>query len=261
MESTVPTEAPTKYSSFLKEYSFGNQTVPFLKDLWQFFSEKGVKTNFFSVNPATSYTVDLEICEALGCPIRVLTNSTEVEAKWTLISKTLKARKIAEEDSQNTWLDTIYKRWVLPRNIIVKNTPFTWTTLQTEVVTLENQRVDLFKVECSDESDYQFLYSLLSSGYRPGVVLVRYYQDPDENVPAMLVAGHFQMCGYQLAACKGNWFLYIFEDACLYESCSWRNTRVRNPMVSSLAEVILSSQASKTSEASTAVPDAEKKEN
>jgi len=59
---------------------------------------------------------------------------------------------------------------------------------------------------------------------------VRYTYDPDENVPSMLVAGHLQMIGYHLVECKGPWFLYLFEDTCFYDSCSWRTTTCQNPL-------------------------------
>lgn len=221
----------TSYSQHLKSVKTASgEEIPFLKDLWSFFSSKGVKTNFFSVNPDASFILDLDICESLGCPVRVLTNRANIEAKWSIIAATLKARAIAPENANLDWLEGIQKRWILPRNLVVKRTEFQWSTLATEAAATEGNRVDMLKIEGSQEEERAFLYSLTDGGFRPGVVLVRYTYDPDENVPSMLIAGHLQMIGYRLVECKGPWFLYLFEDTCFYDSCSWRTTTCQNPL-------------------------------
>jgi hypothetical protein len=219
------------YTEHLKSVkSATGEEIPFLKDLWSFFSSKGVKTNFFSINPDESFILDLDICESLGCPVRVLTNSAAIETKWSIIASTLKARAIAPENANLAWLEGIQKRWILPRNLILKRTALEWSTLATEAAAIEGNRVDMLKIEGSQEEERAILYSLTDSGFRPGVVLVRYTYDPDENVPSMLVAGHLQMIGYRLVECKGPWFLYLFEDNCFYDSCSWRTTTCQNPL-------------------------------
>ncbi len=78
---------------------------------------------------------------------------------------------------------------------------------------------------------------MMDSGYRPGILLVKYSEDPDGSVPAMLVAGHLQMSGYRLIETKDNWFFYLYTDICFYDSCSWRNTKIQNPLVKSIIEV------------------------
>jgi hypothetical protein len=219
------------YAEHLKSVkSIAGEEIPFLKDLWSFFSSKGVKTNFFSVNPDASFALDLDICESLGCPIRVLTDSATIETKWSIIAATLKARAIAPEHANLAWLEGIQKRWILPRNLIIKRTALEWSTLAKEAAAIEGNRVDMLKIESSQEEERAILYSLTDGGFRPGVVLVRYTYDPDENVPSMLVAGHLQMIGYRLVECKGPWFLYLFEDTCFYDSCSWRTTTCQNPL-------------------------------
>lgn len=211
--------------------------VPFLADIWGFFSKKGIKTQFLSFFPDKSFKVDLEVCESLGCPIRVFTISAELDAKWETIKQTLKNRKIADEDKEKTWIQGLEKKWILPKNIIVKNTSIDWNTLNAELVSLPENRCDLLKIEGTYGNERMLLYSMLESGYRPGILLVKYTEDPDANVPAMLVAGHLQMSGYKLAEASNNWFLYLYTDLCLYDSCSWRNTKVQNPVVQYMAEL------------------------
>ena len=232
VRSVNTTEKNTNpYAQHLKSVkSIAGEEIPFLKDLWSFFSSKGVKTNFFSVNPDASFALDLDICESLGCPVRVLTDSPTIETKWSIIAATLKARGIASENANLAWLEGIQKRWILPRNLIIKRTALEWSTLAKEAAAIEGNRVDMLKIEGSQEEERAILYSLTDGGFRPGVLLVRYTYDPDENVPSMLVAGHLQMIGYRLVECKGPWFLYLFEDTCFYDSCSWRTTTCQNPL-------------------------------
>ena len=232
VRSVNTTEKNTNpYAQHLKSVkSIAGEEIPFLKDLWSFFSSKGVKTNFFSVNPDASFALDLDICESLGCPVRVLTDSATIETKWSIIAATLKARGIAPENANLAWLEGIQKRWILPRNLIIKRTALEWSTLAKEAAAIEGNRVDMLKIEGSQEEERAILYSLTDGGFRPGVLLVRYTYDPDENVPSMLVAGHLQMIGYRLVECKGPWFLYLFEDTCFYDSCSWRTTTCQNPL-------------------------------
>jgi len=223
--------------TFFRMVETDDGPIPFLKDVWGFFSKKGIKTQFYSFFSDKSFKLDLEVSESLGCPIRVFVLGDELAAKWETIRNTLKNRKIAEEDKDKAWLRGLEKKWILPKNILVKNQPVEWNTLKNEVDSQTENRCDIFKVEGSNDSEHMVLYSMLESGYRPGVVLVRYTEDPDANVPSMLVAGHLQMSGYKLAEISNNWFLYLYTDLCAYESCSFRNTKTQNPIVYYFAEL------------------------
>lgn len=230
-------EAKNSYTNFVKLFTTEDGEIPFLKDVWGFFSSKGVKTMFVSVNPNKSYRLDLEICENLGCPIHILTNSESIEEKWSIITRTLKARKIDEADKEHTWLDGIQKKWILPKNLLVKRTPFDWTTLVSELQSQTENRMDILKIESNSNEERILLYSMMDSGYRPGILLVKYSEDPDAAVPSMLLAGHLQMSGYRLLETKDNWFCYLYTDICFYDSCSWRNTTVQNPLIKYIVEL------------------------
>jgi hypothetical protein len=68
-------------------------------------------------------------------------------------------------------------------------------------------------------------------------LLIKYTVDPDANVPAMLVAGHLQLSGYRLLSTNNNWFLYVYTDICFYDSCSWRDVSVQNPLIRYIVEL------------------------
>jgi hypothetical protein len=224
--------------SFFRKIQTDDGEIPFLQDIWGFFSKKGIKTQFYSFFSDKSFKLDLELCESLGCPINIYLTNDETVAKWETIKSTLKNRKIADEDKDKTWLQGLEKKWILPKNILVKKQSVEWTTLRSEVEAHTENRLDILKIEGVNDAEHILLYSMLESGFRPGLVLVRFTEDPDANVPSMLVAGHLQMSGYKLAEVNNNWFLYLYTDVCLYETCSWRNTKTQNPVAYYLAELL-----------------------
>ena len=239
-------ESKSQEPSLFRMIQTDDGPIPFLQDIWDFFSKKGIKTQFYSYFSDKSFKLDLELCESLGCPIHIYQTNDEAVAKWETIKTTLKNRKIADEDKDKAWLQGLEKKWILPKNILVKKQPIEWTTLRSEVESHPENRLDILKIEGNNDSEHMILYSMLESGYRPGIVLVRYTEDPDANVPSMLVAGHLQMSGYKLAEVSNNWFLYLYTDICLYESCSWRNTKTQNPVVFYLAEMFAPKTATAT---------------
>ncbi len=241
MEAIIPAiekmEQKNPYANFSKLFSTDDGEIPFLKDIWGFFSMKGVKTVFVSVNPMNSFRLDLEICENLGCPIRIFTNSDTIEEKWAVVARTLKGRKIDDADKDKPWLEGIQKKWILPKNLVVKRTSMDWSSMFSEIKQSPEGRVDLLKIEAYNEEERMLLYSMLDNGFRPGILLVKYTVDPDANVPAMLTAGHLQMAGYRLLSTNNNWFLYVFTDICYYDSCSWRDYSNHNPLVRYIVEL------------------------
>ena len=250
-------EQKNPYINFSKLFSTDDGDIPFLKDIWGFFQQKGVKTVFVSVNPKNSFRLDLEVCENLGCPIRIFTDSTEIEEKWEVVVRTLKTRKIDDADKDKQWLDGIQKKWILPKNLIMKRTPMNWSSIFSEIKQSSEGRVDLLKIEAYNEEERMLLYSMLDNGFRPGILLVKYTVDPDANVPAMLAAGHLQMSGYRLLSANNNWFLYLYTDICYYDSCSWRDETNHNPLVRYIVELFDAKKKQKTSQAT---PVEEKKE-
>ena len=212
--------------------------IPILSDVWEFFCMKGAKTVYYSINPEHSLAVDVEFSEALGCPLNVLTTKPVVESRWETIRKTLKQRKIAEEDKNETWLEGIQKRWILPKNIFTKSVPsFTWNTLRD----LKLERIDLLKIESTaeeEESTRMILYSMLDLGFRPGLLLFNIHESPNKAVAPMLLAAHLQNAGYRLLKTRSSWFLYSFTDVCVYESCSWEDSTTQNPLIKFLVELI-----------------------
>ena len=223
-------EKVDEFEKLLKRIDTPAGKVPFLKDIWSVFSSKGTKTNVVSVNSCDSFPVDIEICEGLGCQLQLLLSDPASQARWDILTKTLKERKIAEENSSYEWLKGYEKKWVLPRNLILHKKPIEWTTLS-ELVESKENRVDILKIEPKNNEEHFLFYSMLTNGYRPAIILVNWTVDPDTSSQSMLTAGHLQCSGYKLLASENNWFLYCFTDINIYETCSWNVTKVQNPLV------------------------------
>jgi hypothetical protein len=216
---------------FLKEIKTLDGPIPMLKDIWNFFNTKGMRTSIISVNSFTSFNVDLELTESLGCNIHLLLDNNECENRWTILQKTLKDRAISPEYENLEWLEGTQKRWILARNLKTKRVELSWKSLKQYCDDASLTQIDLFKVEGTNENEKELLYSLFHYGYRPSLILVRWTENPDTSVPSMLAAGHLQNVGYRLLDEKNGWFLYHFTDVCIYDTCSWCDTKCQNPIV------------------------------
>ncbi len=245
---------------FLKEIVTVDGPVPMLKDIWNFFNTKGMKTVVISVNSFNSFHVDLELTESLGCPIHLLVDNEESENRWKILQKTLKERTISPEHETFEWLQGIQKRWILARNLKTKRVDLNWNTLKQHCDDSSLSQIDLFKVEGTNEKEKELLYSLFHYGYRPSLVLVRWTENPDVSVPSMLAAGHLQNVGYRLLSEKNGWFLYHYMDVCMYDTCSWCDTKCQNPMVEYFLKLGKSEETSEETSGQSSEETSEKKE-
>jgi hypothetical protein len=92
------------------------------------------------------------------------------------------------------------------------------------------EKIDMCKIDAGDMSR-MILYDMLDAGYRPGIILVRFLESPDNHVATQLAAGHLQNCGYALMGVHEDKYLYYFTDNCLYDYCSWTQVSIENPLL------------------------------
>lgn len=229
----------------------GTEKWPMIESLWEFFSEKGIKTVFISIGAGSNAHADLEIAETLGCPLHIFEVRESILKNWETIQATLKSRKAPE--NPNGFVEGVEKKWVLPKNIrIHKEIPsFFNGTIELEGQTYPSKevlssvkdccasmtlrddqiRIDILKICMGNGYELPILHSALTTGFRPGLVLVEWSNLPDEHMSSCITAGHLQTCGYRLLAHYGNRFLYAANDRCIYEICSWQDNNNENPMV------------------------------
>lgn len=223
---------------------------PIMSEFSDMFSEKGIRTVFFSIGTSKSPLADLEISEAIGCPVNVFYLEESDTEKWKAVSASLKDRAV----SASPFLEGVDKVWVLPKNIRLRESLPWWengsirvdgverATKRVESVVSEvcaeikvkdgAQRIDILKIDTGRHMEAGFIGAILNSGFRPGIVLVNWTETPDSNTSTTIAAGHLQNCGYVLLGKEGNKYLYYYVDDDLYITCSWENVAMVNPIVS-----------------------------
>jgi len=236
----------------IKKVGAAKDAFPMMSEFSEMFSEKGIRTVFFSIGSSKSPLADLEISEAIGCPVNIFPLEESDAENWRAVGPCLKDRTA----SASPFLEGVDKVWVLPKNIRLRESLPWWengsiridgvekTTRKVENVVSEvcadvkvkngEQRIDILKIDTGRHMEAGFIGAILNSGFRPGIVLVNWTETPDSNTSTTIAAGHLQNCGYVLLGKEGNKYLYYYVDDDLYITCSWENITMLNPIVSEI---------------------------
>lgn len=225
-----------------------NDAWPMIDGLWDFYSDKSVKTVFISVGSGQSALADIHIAETLGCPVHIwdLSGSPSTPL-WNEVRAILKERKRPETASDFT--EGVDAKWVLPKNVRSYVGIPSFSTIPgvhvsfndcvqrcIDSMKLTEPRIDLLKITLANGAERHVLLALLDTSYRPGLILVQWSEMPDNHLFTTLTAGHLQNCGYALLAKRDNHFLYVYNDKCMYEYCSWETNKVPNPLVNEIVK-------------------------
>ena len=257
--SVAPTtQLPEFPTTFLAKESLDR--YPCLDSIWNFFSTKGIKTVFLTLGASESALADLELAETLGCPLIAVPTSKQEKDKWAEVHEILKARARTEVTSKFSFSKGTEEKWILPKNIKIRESVPYWSkgtivTESGEILQTENAydwadvlckeinvknaevRVDVLKMALPYELETPILYSLLSAGFRPGLIIIRWSKRPDTDVSTTLLAGHLQTMGYQLISKYEDKFLYIFNDRDWYMTCSWEDMLTPNPLIAEVFRI------------------------
>jgi hypothetical protein len=258
MEVLTPTPSPTFKESVEKVVTCvgqgGDDPFPVLDRAWDIYAGKGVRTVFVSIGSSKSALADLEIGEGLGCPIHVVALSDAEKASWTEVQSILKERK--RQETASAFSKGAEGKWILPKNVrLVDSLPW-WEKGTVDVsgivlptlpiddfmrkIAVEMKlkdaqpRLDILKIDADSSApglEKAILGAVLSAGYRPSMILVKWNKMPDVDLSTTLAAGHLQNSGYSLLGKKDNKFLYYFSDSDLYQICSWEGVVANNPIV------------------------------
>lgn len=230
---------------------------PILDRIWDMYSAKGIRTVFLTVGTSKSALPDLEIAEGLGCPINVVTLNDAEKALWSEVGSILKERK--REDSASPFSLGAETKWILPKNLRMQEAVPWWENgtidisgcvsrtqsvrdaMQSIATTMKLKdnanRIDILKIDTAASApgfEKGLLGAVLSAGYRPSIILVRWSQMPDVDLSTTLAAGHLQNSGYSLLGKLDNKFLYYYTDEDLYQFCSWEGIVAINPIVTEI---------------------------
>jgi len=235
----------------------GSDPFPAVDKLWDVFAGKGIRTVFLTIGTSKSPLADLEIAESLGCPLHVCPLSDSEKMAWSEVSTVLKDRKRDASDSPFTeFVDT---KWILPKNVRILDSVPWWFSGKIDISGVEHptkelttcvesmctamklkdsaKRIDILKIDTKQSApglEIPLLYSILSSGFRPSVVMVKWSKMPDVDLSTTISAGHLQCSGYSLLEVLEDKFLYYFNDSNLYEVCSWEERTTMNPIANEI---------------------------
>ena len=253
-------------TKLIKSIGNKNDQWPIIENLWGFYGSKGIKTVFLNVGGSSTSSVELEIAEILGCPIHTWDAREDISNAWQEVKDILKARK--RPDTASAFSEGADSKWVLPKNIHnytgvlsfmngaieIQGKMYPTVSLSAAVkqmilpMKVTEERIDILKLCLGEGIERNFLYSLMDSPYRPGILLVQWTTMPDSDLQTTICAGHLQNCGYTLMAKIGYNFLYMFNSDCIYEICSWESNKYDNPIVAELTNAYINSNKSRTVE-------------
>ena len=237
---------------------------PILDNIWSIFARKGNKTVFLSVGASATALPDLELAETLGCPLHVVPVGASQAAAWAEVGATLKARAAPADPLYPAFSGGAEEKWILPKNFRVVETLPWWSAGTVDLSGVEGSvrtegfldvaikvcnamgispRIDILKVDVPAEAERGIIMSLLEHNLRPAIVLVNWSHRPDEHVQTTITAGHLQNSGYMLVSTVGNKFCYFFVDQDVYMSCSWEDTKVANPLVKQIVDMVQKSKS------------------
>ena len=256
MANKLP-ETPSHTTTFASNSS---DPFPMLNSAWDIFAGKGIRTVFLTIGNSKSAMADLEISECLGCPINTVPLNPAEAAEWAEVGKILRERKW-DASGALPYSVGAETKWILPKNLRVQETLPWWrngtldlsghslntqnanTMLSSIAATMklkENTgRIDILKLDTVASApglEKDIIYALLSAGFRPAVILVKWSEMPDVDLSTTTVAGHLQNTGYALFSKINNKFLYYYTDQDMYQTCSWEDTESVNPMVKELTD-------------------------
>jgi hypothetical protein len=220
--------------------SEGTGLYPTLAKIYEFFSPRSSKLTIWSFGLGVG-GIETDFVESTGSKVCIFDARPEARQTFATMERVL-LNHTAESDDP-AWAAPLATKWISPAKLTLSSViPFSHNgkivvngveTACAEMSVDSVPQVDICKIEYPGLT-YQIVYTLLTTGYRPGLMYIRWDEHPDENVSAMLCAGHLQTAGYTLMATVNGFFLYRYVDECCYDTCSWARTDCMNPMVAEL---------------------------
>ena len=271
MESTT---GPVPIEKFFTNV-IGKESVdpfPMVDHAWDIYSGKGIRTVFFSIGNSKSAAADLDIAESLGCPIHAVPLNQGQAEEWAEVAQILKERA---RTGGSLFSEGAEKKWILPKNVRVQSTLPWWydgqidlsangisgsglaiktreimatmTDIAKSLKLKDSARLDILKIDCSAAPGLEkpLLAAVLSAGFRPGIIIVKWSGRPDVELSSTLAAGHLQNSGYRLMSKIDTKFVYYFTDQDMYQICSWEDSTCTNPMLNAIASASKSNDQSK----------------
>jgi hypothetical protein len=222
---------------------------PFPASPLQFFDSSRKHRIFLDIAESASvWKHDLCLAEKLFADIVVCSKTDDTE-DISLVKDILQKRMKYPSIQENPEYLAIAKTWILPTKVHqgpsvqtlfanMHETFFHDTILDTlkMVTQSDHETLQCVKIELAGGMERNAVYQLLDNGFRPGLFLVRWTHDVDSHYATALCAGHLLNCGYRFVRSENGYFLYVFKDECLYDSCSLAIPSLGNPMIQTIVQ-------------------------
>jgi hypothetical protein len=224
--------------------------IPIIKDMYIFFSPRSKSITALSYGFG-SMGIETFLTGATGCEVKIFDSRPGSAERFEKYRTILQTHSAGENPTK--WETFMANQYILPKKITFNNSlPFSYSGsldisgVHTSLTKFTEKQIDFLKVDY-DIFNTQIIYTVINSGYRPGIILMNWSNHPDNYTDSMLCAGHLQNTGYRLIGQKGSWFLYLFMDDCIYEMCSWARIDVSNPFLEDYKSFIISNFLNSTS--------------
>jgi hypothetical protein len=180
---------------------------PLIKNLGGFFANK-INVCKYATFGMVAPAVDASIVEKIGC-------------HWGIF-----ATKDAEMKAAADAVDALTKD---DAEFIVDVSDIAIHQINSQAIR-DMKRIDICRLDAG-AANRMILYEMIDAGFRPGILMIRFAESPDEHVPTQLAAGHLQNCGYALMGIHEDKYLYYYIDDCVYDYCSWTEIGMQNPLM------------------------------
>lgn len=211
----------------------GDREYPSMVNLYDFFSPRTDSITVWSIGFGKG-GIEVDIAENTGVKIKVFDARPGAKDRFDIVNRITNTHEYQNTDPE--WAKNLTKHWILPESLKFESKiPFRFSGtldisgVHTETFRSEESKIDFLKIDY-DYATASILRNMLEIGYRPGVILVVWPNNPDACAITMCEAGHLQMVGYRLLGHVGNTYLYMFMNNNMYEICSWSDTKSDNPV-------------------------------
>lgn len=246
---------------------------PILKDMWSFFAGNAGKIHQLTVwDGKTDLIPDLKIAEKVGAKLTVCSLTAAGVTYANNVKLVLKDRAKSSLIAEVSSFSDVAKCWVLANKVtVVEGLPSVYggnlvdgsgnkiPLLPFSQLTEGDNYVDIVKIDVAGYERF-VIHSVMESGMRPSLMLVRWSASPDTDPLTKAAAASFQNIGYELVAVKDDRYLYHYLGEGLHElpGLSWTVPSRKNPLlnkiVTDVTKKVKSSVATTTTTATATAP-------
>ncbi len=212
---------------------------PFIQNPLIFFMDTKASRSMLTICDSGSWKEDLLLAEKLFGNIYISASYDGFSAELQVHKDILKQRKRHPEvESKEEYMRTS-KIWILPTKVHECNPPSQlMADFKTDFLPA-NDLLSVVKVELSGGKERAMIYSMIDGGVLPSLLLVRWSNDVDSHYPTAFCAGHLTNLGYIHVRVTGEYHLYYYTGNNLYDTVSFQEIYLQNPMVQEIIQSVL----------------------